>query len=323
MANYLAIPTLAGQAAMMAAAMPDPTPMVISELVVGDGGGFPTVPLETQTALVNQRAVVPVSAVERDQNKMTIDGILDEVTGGWTVREIGILDADGILLFVASVPPTDKATTAENVEDVLTLGVVVVISDTAQVLLSVEGLTYATHDYVNNAILNLRTNIKTPLRPYHLAVKSMALAAPPVAPSMGDAYIVAADPTGAWLGKAGQLTQFVGSGTWVFVDCPNGHLVGDEATGHLYQKIGGVWAIAVPRNSTGAKRWLQDNNGIRTWVDPRDLDDLAKVGLSGSIQLPTWNASTKVAGKTDVNDIVQSVTLSDYLHSEAFFLGMM
>lgn len=323
MATFLAIPTLAGQAAIAAASMPDPTPMVMSQLVVGDGGGFPTVPLETQTALINQRAVVPIASVTRNANKMTIDATLDELTGGFTVREMGILGDDGTLLFVASVPATEKMTTAENVEDVLTLGMIVVISDTAQVLLSVEGLTYATHDYVNAQILALRTNIKTPLRPYHLAVISMAIKDPPASPGVGDTYVVAANPTGAWLGKAGQLTQYVGSDTWVFVVCPNGHFVGDEATGHLYQRAGGVWAIAIPANTASGKKWLQDNSGVRTWVDPRDLDDLTKVTLTGAMQLPTWNATLKTAGKTDINDITAAVAISDYLHAEMFFLGMM
>src|SRR5690606_18937872 len=96
---FTAIPTLAGQAAIIAAIDPDdPVDLVLAEMVVGDGNGNPITPVETMTQLVNQRAVVPLAAVSRDGNKMTIDAILDETVGGFTIREVGILDTNGALM---------------------------------------------------------------------------------------------------------------------------------------------------------------------------------------------------------------------------------
>ena len=49
----------------------------------------------------------------------------------------------------------------------------------------------------------------------HCAVKDKDLAAPPATPAEGDRYIVAAAPTGAWAGKAGQVAARQ-DGVWRF-----------------------------------------------------------------------------------------------------------
>lgn len=49
----------------------------------------------------------------------------------------------------------------------------------------------------------------------HLSIKDRDLAAPPVTPTTGDTYIVAASPTGAWSGQANKVAVWSGS-AWVF-----------------------------------------------------------------------------------------------------------
>lgn len=49
----------------------------------------------------------------------------------------------------------------------------------------------------------------------HLSVKDRDLATPPGSPAAGDTYIIAASPTGAWSGKAAQVTIWDGA-AWVF-----------------------------------------------------------------------------------------------------------
>ena len=46
-------------------------------------------------------------------------------------------------------------------------------------------------------------------------VKSLSLATPPGSPAEGEAYLVAASPTGDWAGKAGKIACFVDGG-WIF-----------------------------------------------------------------------------------------------------------
>lgn len=317
---FLAIPTLAGQAAIAAAMDPeDPQTITLSDLVVGDGNGSEVAPVETMTQLVNQRASVPITQTTRDENKLTIDGIIDETIGGFTIREAGILDDNGVLLFVASLPETEKIGSSTSVQDILTIGLIVVVSDTANVVLNVDGITYATHDYVNQAIANWRTNIATPLRPYHIAVKSMAVATPPVGPSPGDTYIVAADATGSWAGKVGKLTQYIGSETWVFVDCPNGHVVGNEADGLLYNRIAGAWVAVMPTNAVG---WLaNDGSGVKTWSDPFNIKDLTTRAIASTDLVAFHSTAVDAKRKTTAQDVASMALNSDYLHSEIFFMG--
>lgn len=50
---------------------------------------------------------------------------------------------------------------------------------------------------------------------FHLSIKDRDLATPPGSPASGDTYIVAATPTGAWVGHTGHVAVWSGS-VWVF-----------------------------------------------------------------------------------------------------------
>lgn len=283
--SYRVIPTLAGLAAIAAATDPEsPEALEVSTVVVGDGNGNPVTPLQTMTSLVNQRASVPVSEKSRSDNKLTIKGVIDAVTGGFTIREIGIKDPDGILLFVGNYPDTYKPLPEDGVAGALGVGAIVVISDTAAVTITLTGTTYATIDQVNEIVGNIRTDIRTPLRPYHLTVKSLTLAAPPGAPSPGDSYIVAVDATGAWAGKVGQMTQYISAGVgWVFREMPVGHLVSSEATGLIHQRASdGKWLVFVPASASTSRLYLYDEPALgggrqRGWGNPFNIAALAAV----------------------------------------------
>ena len=78
----------------------------------------------------------------------------------------------------------------------------------------------------------------------HCAVTDTDLAAPPAAPAEGDRYIVAAAPTGAWAGKAGQVAARQ-DGVWRFYAPKAGWIafVVDEM--QLYHFNGTAWAPGV------------------------------------------------------------------------------
>jgi hypothetical protein len=323
---FQAIPTLAGQAAIAAALDPDtPVPLVISKLVVGDGNGNETTPLETQTSLVNECAEVPIAATTRDSNKLTIDAIVDESIGGFTIREVGVEDENGVLLFVANVPATEKQMIAQGVQDILTLGLIVVVSDTAQVVLSVSGTTYATHDYVNQAVLAIRTNINTPLRPYHIAVKSLGVATPPNVPAPGDAYIVAADATGLWAGRVGQLAQYIsGAVGWVFATPPRAFIVSNEADDLLYQRrTNGTWVPFIPVNASGKALWLRDDGaGNKSWTDPFDIAGLDTIdALNIADFVGVHDVSVNGKRKTTIQAFATFVALVASRTGEQFFMS--
>lgn len=54
---------------------------------------------------------------------------------------------------------------------------------------------------------------------FHSSIKDRDLATPPGSPTAGDAYIVAASPTGAWVGHTGEIAIYYGT-SWVFSGAP-------------------------------------------------------------------------------------------------------
>ncbi len=145
--SFFAIPTLAGQAAI-AAAIAGTAPLSLAEIVVGDGNGADVVPIETMVSLVNPRATVAVQSATRTGNFVDVLGLIDNATGGWDIREAGILDGAGQLLFVASVARTFKSTVSLGVDDQLTIGMRLVVSDTAAITVVLAPDAYATQEWV-------------------------------------------------------------------------------------------------------------------------------------------------------------------------------
>ncbi len=319
---FAAIPTLAGQAAIAAAIDPDnPVDIILSEVVVGDGDGNAITPVETMTQLVNQRAVAPLASKTHDGNVLTIKATLNEEVGGFTIREAGVLDANGVLMFVASVAATEKVGREGGFEDSIEIELSIVVSDTANVTLQSAGTEWATYDYVNLAIASRRSHIGIPLQMYHITVKSMALAAAPVSPTPGDTYLIAADATGTWAGHSGQVAQYVGAATWIFVTPPNGFVVSNAADGLIYQKRGATWTPILPANATG---WLEnDGNGGKRWSDPFNIKGLASRDINKADLVPFHSAAVDGKRQTTVDNFAALSSQSDEAFAMSYFLGMM
>ncbi len=238
----LAIPTNAGLAAFAAAIDPDtPIPIVVAEMVIGDGNGAPVTPLQTQTGLVNLRATKPITGVIRNGNYVTFEAVFDENVGPFTIREVGILDEAGTLIGVASSPETEKLTTAENVTDSLTLGLTFVLSATAQVtLLPPPGS---------------QVSIAQMLRAPWMTVNG-ARVSPPAGPAAGDSYRVLPGATGAFAGQANSLGQWQGT-AWVFKEVPVTSLISETDTGKIYARTIAGWEQRfLPKNKMTPARLL-------------------------------------------------------------------
>jgi hypothetical protein len=109
----------------------------------------------------------------------------------------------------------------------------------------------------------------------HCRIADRDLAAPPASPSAGAAYIVAAAPTGAWAGRAGQVACWLDGG-WTFLQPVAGWLawVADEA--RLFVHTGSGWVDLVAS--------LQSV--------PSSLDNLAHLGVG-----TTADASNPLSAK--------------------------
>lgn len=349
--SFFAIPTLAGQAAI-AAAIANDEPLDLQSMVVGDGGGTATGPVETQTGLVNLRATVAIQSAARDANKVTVDAILDENTGGFIIREAGLVDGDGVLLFVASIPETEKQTLAQGVFDVLTLGLIIVVSDTAQITIGVTDGAWATQDYVNTQLENWRTHIAQPLRPYFIAIDGLTSTVPSV-PAVGATYIVGVGASGLWFGQDHKLAQYRGNVGWVFAVAPLGTMVAVTVDGqmtysrrtstgwrpimasllehlaasstNLFTNPAGVAAMIAgffPADEDGVL--ANDGAGALAWVPRLDIAGLtAKASASDSDAIPVY-AGAPINGNRQITvaAIAAKVVDSDAFHSEMFFLGM-
>ncbi|MEO5611568.1 MAG: DUF2793 domain-containing protein [Sphingomicrobium sp.] len=80
------------------------------------------------------------------------------------------------------------------------------------------------------------------------AVEGLPLATPPASPVIGDCYIVAASPTGAWAGHAQQLVAYT-SGGWRFVAPRDGMRVDVVSSGKTAVYRGGAWDVGTLNGS--------------------------------------------------------------------------
>ncbi len=133
----------------------------ITSLAVGDGGGKSPTPSQAQTALVNEvrRAQLnSLSVDDKNDSQIIAEQIIPESVGGWWIREIGLFDADGILIAVANCPETYKATTEEGSGRTQVIRMMLTVSSTDAVTLKVDpSVVLATRQYVDSAVIEVKT----------------------------------------------------------------------------------------------------------------------------------------------------------------------
>jgi len=103
---------------------------------------------------------------------------------------------------------------------------------------------------------------------------TLSLATPPALPAAGDVYIVAASPTGAWAGKAGQVAYF--DTLWRFVVPRAGMTLWVSDAALLYTYNGTGWVASGGSAFTGAAA-----------LTPVFLSDKIPVVRGGSVYLAT------------------------------------
>ncbi|RQW71335.1 hypothetical protein EBB56_09245 [Halomonas sp. YLB-10] len=155
MPSFYTLPTALGEA-KIANAIALGTQVNISELAVGDGGGSLPTPDSDRTALVNELRRAPINRIEVDDenpNWIVVEQILPPDVGGWTVRELGLLDDDGNLIAYGNYPETYKPVLSEGSGRTQTIRFVMQVSDTAAVTLKVDpSVVLATREYVDGEI---------------------------------------------------------------------------------------------------------------------------------------------------------------------------
>jgi phage-related tail fiber protein len=155
MSKYKAILTTAG-AAKIAAASAGGKPLKIDRLAVGDGNGKLPTPSPAQTKLINERYRAALNSLTVDKaapDRLIAELIIPASVGGFWLREMGLYDAEGVLIAVSNMAESYKPKLEEGSGRTQTLRMVLIVSHTEAITLIVSGdMVTATRDFVTAAI---------------------------------------------------------------------------------------------------------------------------------------------------------------------------
>lgn len=145
-----------GKQRLIAAMSPGGTKLTLTQMAVGDGGGNPTNPDTTSTALVNEvwrAAVNSVSVDKTHSNIIIVELLIPAEVGGFWIREAGIYDEFNKLVAVCSLPASEKPLLEQGSGRAQTVRMTLVISDMSTINVTIDSTTIiATNDYVDNSL---------------------------------------------------------------------------------------------------------------------------------------------------------------------------
>lgn len=136
-------------------------PVNITHFKVGDGNGFYYEPLETQTSLLrsvytgvfgagsqSQKIVNPTAA-----NEVLYKCYIPADVGGFTIRELGLFDANNDLILICKIPAQEKFALEAGIYQPLTLTPKIIYTNPqSQAVLSVASQIIATQTFVTENI---------------------------------------------------------------------------------------------------------------------------------------------------------------------------
>ncbi len=123
-----------------------------SHIAVGDGNGSVPNPLESRTALVNEKARIALNVVEinpNNTNQIICEAIIPSNLGGFYIRELGLY-AGTTMVVNASYPPTYKPLVDEGGAREIAIKLVINIQNSEVIALYLDdSLIYATRAWVD------------------------------------------------------------------------------------------------------------------------------------------------------------------------------
>ncbi len=127
----------------------------------GDGNGATPLPDPSKEALVNEVQRVEVNSVEihpENANWVIVEAILPAHIGGFLIRECGLHDESGKLIAYGNYPTTHKPISSSGAARILTIHLILQISNTDAVELIVDpNIILATRKYVDDALAKVDT----------------------------------------------------------------------------------------------------------------------------------------------------------------------
>lgn len=123
---------------------------------VGDGGGHVVTPSAARTALVREVYRGQINTLYRpgdDETQIVAELVIQPQTGGWTLREVGIYDADGNLVVYGSLPEMVKPVLAEGSGITAVIRARVAVGSNGNVTLKIDpSIVIATRKYVDDCL---------------------------------------------------------------------------------------------------------------------------------------------------------------------------
>lgn len=129
----------------------DVASITLSQLVIGDANGIPYDPItqKSRTALINQRASVPVQSVEINGAVTTVTATIEANVGGFNLHEIGLKDNAGKLIYIGNYHGGYKPAIAEGAGGELTISIDITAESGKDALISIDpNLVTANKDWV-------------------------------------------------------------------------------------------------------------------------------------------------------------------------------
>ncbi len=138
------------------------TVVQLTDIAVGDGDGADVIPVESMTALTNQVWSGPINHLYIDSanaNWIVSEGYIPTDVGDFTIREVGLFDADGDMIAVGNYPETYKPVNTSGSAKDLYLKVIIEVSNSSVVELKIDpAVVLASRKYVDDAIESIATN---------------------------------------------------------------------------------------------------------------------------------------------------------------------
>lgn len=157
--KYFALLTNQG-AAKLANAAALGTKVNIASMGVGDGGGTLPTPDAAQTKLIGEKRRAQLNSLTVDaanSSQIIAEQIIPESEGGFWIREIGLYDADGVLIAVANCPETYKPQLAEGSGRTQTVRMILIVNSTTAVTLKIDpSVVLATRKHVDDAVIEVK-----------------------------------------------------------------------------------------------------------------------------------------------------------------------
>nr|WP_211049195.1 phage tail protein [Pantoea sp. Acro-807] len=154
--KYFALLTNQG-AAILANAAALGTKVNITAMAVGDGGGTLPTPDAAQTKLVGEKRRAQLNSLTIDtanSSQIIAEQVIPEGEGGFWIREIGLFDADGVMIAVANCAETYKPQLAEGSGRTQTVRMIIIVNSTSAVTLKIDpAVVLATRKYVDDSLI--------------------------------------------------------------------------------------------------------------------------------------------------------------------------